>query len=820
MARRPLVPVLTAFTLGVLAASAFSGTDQSRPIILTVLVLLPLMAAAIAFPYGRPGFYAVLALFFFSGTLLTLHKRSGERLLHSTAVPGMQVTMEGTVLEPPRHRAHMTRAAVRVDRVFSGHPAHSPGERVYVTIYGQAPDLSPGDKIRFPARLRPFRNFNNPGSYDYESAMRIQGYSCAASISDGRRVVLMGPGTLGKTGDFLEEIRGPLRRWIQNTLPHPENSLLQALILGEKQGIAPPLREAFQAAGLAHVLAVSGLHVGLVAWLAFNAIRWILSRSYRLLLAVDVRKASALITCVPVTTYALVAGFHVSTQRALIMVLAFLFSIMLGREKEVWSILCLAALLILAVNPDALFTISFQLSFAAVAGILWLAPAMDRRIHKTSENGDHSPALLRRSARYASGLTAVTLAAFFFLLPLTTYYFHRIPLVSLPANLAATPILGLWVLPLGLLSALVFPFFPALADLLLQGAALGAAGMEAVARFLSEPAASAVWVISPNRFEVAVLYAVIVFGVFSLKGRFRILFLASCLVLAADIGYWIHETTLRRDLRITYLDVGQGNSALVEFPRGKRMLIDGGGFVLSDFDVGRMVVAPYLWRRKIARIHTLVLSHPDADHMNGLKFIAENFSPEELWHNGDCVDSDSYRSFMETVNAAGITLRLPGDSYIPNGIEGVGVEVLHPPPYTGEGVPPGGPSNDRSLVLRLTHAGTSFLFPGDIGSNAESQLVARAGELLRSDVLMAPHHGSNSSSSAAFLDLVQPAWCIVSAGFANRFGFPHSDVLARFSERGIRVVRTDLHGAVCVTAGAETLTVKKTVEEKRKPDIR
>ncbi len=809
MTRRPMIPLVTAFALGVSAASAFSGTGQSCLFILTVLTLPPFMAAALALRCGKPGFYAALALFFFSGILLTVHSRSKERPLHSAAVLGRQVTVEGTVLEPSLHRTHMTRTAVRVERVFPENVSFSPGERLYVTIYGQPPDLSPGTRIRFPARLRAFRNFNNPGSYDYEEAMRIRGYSCAASISDGRRVVLMGPGTLGWTGDLLERLRGPLRTWIGNKLPQPEQGLVQALLLGEKQGIPPPLREAFQAAGLAHVLAVSGLHVGLVAWLAFNAIRWILSRSYRLLLAVDVQKVTALLTCAPVTAYALLAGFHVSTQRALIMVVAFLFSIVAGREKDVWSTLCLAALLILAVNPDALFTISFQLSFGAVAGILWLAPAMDRHFQKPFGNGDPATTLLRRVTRYAFGLTTVTLAAVFFLFPLTIYYFHRVSLVSLPANLAATPILGLWLLPLGLISALAFPVLPALADLLLQGAALGAAGMGAVARSLSEPAA-AVWVITPNRFEVVILYAVIVFGIFSLKGRFRILFLVSLLVLAADIGYWIHETTLRRDLRVTYLDVGQGNSALVEFPRGKRMLIDGGGFMFSDFDVGRMVVAPYLWRRKIARIHTLVLSHPDADHMNGLRFIAAHFSPEELWYNGDRVDSDSYRTFTETVNAAGIALRMPGDSNIPNEIEGVGVEILHPPPYTGCGAP-GGPSNDRSLVLRLTHAGTSFLFPGDIERNAELQLISRTGRLLESDVLMAPHHGSDSSSSPAFLDLVQPEWCIISAGFRNRFGFPHQDVLARLSDRGIQVARTDLHGAIRVIAGRESLTVKGTV---------
>lgn len=813
MTRRPLVPLPAAFALGVAAAGRLSGADHSLYVVLSAVTLLPLMAAALAFRRALPGFYAVLALFFFSGVFLSLHNRPGERPLSSASVQRPEVTIEGTVLEPPRQGEHMTRTAVRVDRVFPDHVAHSPGEKVRVTIYGQVPELRPGMKIRFPARLRAFRNFNNPGSYDYESAMRIQGYSCSASVSDGRRVVFMGQGTLGRNGDLLERARGPVREWIRDTLPQPEQGLLLALILGERQGISPALREAFQVSGLAHVLAVSGLHVGLVAWLAFTFFHWLLSRSCRLILAVDIRKAAALITCVPVTAYALVAGFHVSTQRALIMVLAFMFSMVLGRERDLWSTFCLAALLILAATPGALYTISFQLSFGAVAGILWLAPYIDDYIRRPFNKLIPERGPVQRVTAYASGLTSVTLAAVFFLLPLTTYYFHRISLVSLPANLAATPILGLVVLPLGLLSALAFPLIPSLADLFLQGAALGAAGMISVARFLSEPAGAAVWVITPNRFEVFVLYAFMIFGIFSLQGRFRVLFLASCLVLAVNVGYWVFETRLRQDFRVTYLDVGQGNSALVEFPRGKRMLIDGGGFALSDFDVGRMVVAPYLWRRKISRIHTLVLSHPDTDHMNGLRFIAANFSPNELWHNGDRVDSAYYRDFMDTVNTAGLALRLPCDPMIPKEIKGVGVQILHPSPYPGPGdTPPRNMLNDRSLVLRLTYEGTSFLFPGDIESDAEAKLVSTVGQLLKSDVLLSPHHGSGTSSSDAFLGKVRPEWCIISAGFGNRFGFPNPNVLSRLSERGIRIARTDIHGAIRVTARPGSLTVKGTLE--------
>jgi competence protein ComEC len=782
--------------------------------VLLLLLGLPLLLGlALAFRSARAAPFLLLILFALSGGLLALTERQPEQTLVRAAAVRARVTVEGTVLEPPLYRNHVTRFPVRVDRVLPAGRSRAAGERLYVAVYSPTPELRPGQRIRFPARLRPFRNFNNPGRYDYEAAMKDRGFACAASVSDGRRVVCMASkGTLGRVQAALETLRGPLRDWFRRALPATEQGLMRALVLGEKQGIEPDTREAFQAAGLAHVLAVSGLHVGLVAWLAFSSVCWILSRSRRLLLGMDVRRVSAVAACLPAALYALTAGFHVSTQRALIMVLAYLLSVASGREKDVWSTLSLAALLILAATPHALRTISFQLSFGAVVGILWLAPAIYRRIPRPFEDGDEGPGPAARVTDYAAGLLSATLAAVLFLLPLTVFYFHRVSLVSLPANLAATPILGLWILPLGLLSSGLMPFVPSLADLLLRAAALGASAMAGTARFLSGLDGAAVWVVSPNRFEVLLLYAVIIFGVFALRGRLRPLFLASCLVLAADVGYWVHQTALRRDLRVTYLDVGQGNAALVQLPRGKRMLVDGGGFRTGDFDVGRMVVAPYLWRQKIARIHTLVLSHPEADHMNGLGFIAANFSPDSLWYSGDEEDSDSYRRFMDVVRAASIRVKTPGDPDLPDEIEGVRVEILHPLEggVEGEALPRLG-TNDRSLVLRLSHAGFSFLFPGDIGRGVETLLVRRFGERLRSDVLLAPHHGSNTSSCPTFLRQVRPVWCVVSAGFENRFGFPHAAVIARLREAGVRVARTDLHGAVRVTAAPGSLTVRGTL---------
>ena len=239
------------------------------------------------------------------------------------------------------------------------------------------------------------------------------------------------------------------------------------------------------------------------------------------------------------------------------------------------------------------------------------------------------------------------------------------------------------------------------------------------------------------------------------------------------------------------------------------MLIDGGGFSRDNFDVGRMVVAPFLFHSKILRIDYLILTHPQADHMNGLRFIASNFQPEEFWTNGDRAENQSFRKLMNILDTKSIKRVLPSD--LRGGIEisGVKIDILHPP-SNGDGGQVLGRSlrlNDNSLVLKLSYGGKSFLFPGDLERAGEEMLVLNASTLLKSDILLAPHHGSKGSCSRRFLEMVRPGICIISSGSGSDFEFPHSETLDRLEETGCRIIRTDRVGAVQLYAKPERLEI-------------
>jgi competence protein ComEC len=261
--------------------------------------------------------------------------------------------------------------------------------------------------------------------------------------------------------------------------------------------------------------------------------------------------------------------------------------------------------------------------------------------------------------------------------------------------------------------------------------------------------------------------------------------------------------------------VAQGNATLIQFPGKERMLIDGGGFPRGRFDIGKMVVAPFLFHSKIARVDYIVLTHPQADHMNGLRFIAKNFRPKEFWYNGDSSESQSFLALMEIIDSKGIKKFLPKDLRGGRNISGVKTEVLHPP--TDQEARPAFLQamslNDKSLVLKLSYGGTSFLFPGDLERPGEEMVISNAGPLLESDVLLAPHHGSRYSCSRRFLEMVRPRICVISSGSGNYAGFPHLQTLKRLKESGCRTIRIDQVGAVRLTPEQTRIKVKSFLKE-------
>lgn len=813
---RPLIPVLSFFISGIITGRILLPYNERLyliPAFLTACLLI------VSF-FSRRRFLRLtcfLLIFFLAGIFLVFTKSIQPPRLLELTEGKKRIILEGTVLNEETIVQKRSRFYLLVEAVYFDQDAIPIEEKVAVTIYNNIVDLDPGQRIRFPASLSPFKNFNNPGRYDYEEAMSLKGFSCRASISDGRYIVPMGRGDLGILGKAMEAVRNPIRKLIASSLSPVNQAVYRAIILGERQGIEYDLRESFNVTGLGHVLCVSGMHVGLVAVASFALFRFLFSLSYSLMLRIDIRKLSALVTCLCVFAYTFIAGFQVSAKRAMIMAITYLLSIVIGREKDQWSTLALAALFVLALDPNDLLNTSFQLSFIAVIGIFWISPEIYRLI-KTTFNGLDRGNVLSRIYIYFSSLLVITISAVVILLPVTTYYFHRISVIAVPMNLIVEPLLALWILPVGLLSVVFLPVSSTISSLILKAGALGLDCMMNIIRFWSGFSWASFWSITPNPFEIALCYGIMIFFIFAIKRRAwaRWGLLLVLIIGVMDVSYWLYETRFNRDLRVTFIDVGQGNSALVQLPGRERILIDGGGYLGSSFDTGRMVVAPFLLYNKIRRIDYIVLSHPHPDHLNGLNFIAENFSAKEFWYNGQDVETREFIKLMETINKNNIKILLPDDLSGGREISGVEIQLFHPLVSDGSWIVGRSKSskglNNNSLVLKISYKGKSFLFPGDIEEEAERAVASNWGYSLDSDVLLAAHHGSKTSSTVPFLEAVSPELSIISCGKGNSFGFPHAEAIQRLKDIGSEIIGIDESGAVRISVKEDGLRIKRFIE--------
>ena len=691
--------------------------------------------------------------------------------------------LAGDVRETPRVRDGRTHLVVAARWSERGQRRERRRGLVRLTVRGVLPDVELGDRLVAPVTLRTPRNFATPGTFDVVGHLARRGIHATAFVWRSDDVRVLGRGAPG--------VRRALERWrrtvtarIAEHVPGRRGAVLQALIVGERGGVDDELRGAFAHAGMAHVLAISGLHVAIVAWGAVAAARALLARSAWLVLRVDVSALGQVGALVPVAVYCVLGGLAVSALRAGLMVAIGSLALLLGRRAAVDQRLAMAALVLACAWPGVVHETSFQLSFAAVLGI-WLG-------WRRWGPSRHRPSRVRAALLVS---TAAALAT----APLGALHFGTVSLVGPLVNPVAVPLFGTLPVAFGLLGAVAAPV-PSLSALLLQAAGMSLVPGLALVEGLARVPGLSIAVPAPSPLELGLLYGLLAASVLR-PSRLRtaaILILAGALVL--DVGWWVRERWAPGRLRVSFLDVGQGDAAVAELPDGRVLVIDAGGFPGSRFDLGRAVVGPFLRSRKIRRVDALVMSHAHPDHFAGMAFLIRHFHPRALWWSGVPGSGEAWGGLWEAVAAAGVETRVLARGRQPAGFDET-LEVLHPPTRW-----PGATVNDASLVVRLAHAGRSVLFTGDVERRGELAMLGVPN--LEATVVKVPHHGSRTSSAAAWVRAVRPVLATVSVGLDNRYGHPHADVEARYRRYGACFLRTDQCGTIVVRFGRRDLVVE------------
>jgi len=505
--------------------------------------------------------------------------------------------------------------------------------------------------------------------------------------------------------------------------------------------------------------------------------------------------------------YTFIAGMNIPAFRSLVTALLVLFAVVLRRQRSLIHLIAATALLVLAFSPLALFTASFQLSFAAVLAINCIYPRLPLVVARP--DAKTPPSLISKGIWTLQSMFYVSLAATAGTLPFMLYHFNRFSLIGPMMNLIIEPLLCLWALPCGLLGIPLIWLSPDLAELILK---FGSAGIRLTVWFAEAMAGfpyASIWAITPSLFEMAVFFIILWILLqerLTARGVWLALIFATGLLGSFTSSLW--NPWPRKELIVSYLDVGQGTSTLLQLPNGKNILIDGGGSQSDQFNPGSSIIGPFLWRQRIWRLDDMIITHPHKDHYNGLSFVYARFQPHRLIVNGDNGDEPAYLAFLQTVEAekTPIIQASAGDKLLQQ--EGVLLECLGMNGLLEDSS--SWSTNHRSLVLRLQFGERSFLFPGDIGVESEKLLI-RDGGGLDSDVLLAPHHGSLTSASPAFIEAVSPGMIVVSAGTARQDSLPAPAHRNQWGQKGIQILVTSRQGTVtCCTDGtrlrADTFT--------------
>lgn len=763
--------------------------------LLLFLLLLSLSTAWIFFisrKYKFAFYLILLTTFLFGFSLYRLTDRNYENnSLHQLQASGY-VDFYGTLYRSPSQGKDSDTLFLNVEKIFYQKQELAIQGRLQVTVARPYQPSNPlhllvRDKIKVSAQIsssRGFQNFN-PGFLERlqknrkihnraysKSPLLIKKISSGSTLSPIRQIAKFKYSLIRNIEKFFPAVDNSLT-------VSPQGAVLEALLLGDRGRMDESMSRALQDAGIFHLFAISGAHIAIISFILFFFFR---------LLRISTRSSYIMLMFILIVYAFLVEG-RPSILRATTMTLIFLLGKLIWKETTLFNTISISAFALLCINPFSLFNAGFQLTYAATLSIVIFYPKFIKYLPKWP---------LR-----ISEIFALSAASQIGVLPIMAKTFNRITFSSLFLNFAALPLVALIMI-----SGYLFLFFsfisPVIANYLVQAVNFLINLLLSISHIFDSFSFLSFRIPTPHTATIAgyFLFLFILLLPWKKKKVRRMAFAGFLVFLAVLITYPFPSTS--KYLKVTFIDVGQGDSILVEFPGQKKMLIDGGGFFSGDFDIGERVLSPFLWKKGIKTIDYLVLTHPHPDHLNGLISVARNFKVRQFWESLSPVENHFYEELQRNLAPSILKKRMfRTSSHL---INGTTIDILHPKDSRLR-LPFSSNENELSMVLRLSYGRTSFLLTGDIGLEAEQDILENM-KLIKSNILKSPHHGSLSSSSEEFLSAVNPSIIIICVGENNRYNFPNPIILQRYKEQGATLYRTDTHGAIEITSDGQKFSIK------------
>lgn len=719
----------------------------------------------------------------FGAVLMPIEQFKADELRKKTELLSLYewdtVTVSGTIYS--RGKSSSGRNIFELEVEQTELPERTSWDEVYnLRLYGSdgEPEIPVKHRlVKVDVELYSFPEKRNPHEFDYGQ------WLLSRSIVAHGELVTLHESKPGSSGGWVSIRQNVLNR-IDRLFDEQEASLAKALFIGHKKELTNETRQAFSRAGLSHIMAVSGMHVGFIVAPFWLLIPWLWRWKWG-------KWAGLVMLTLLLFSYAGITGFSASVNRASIMAWLLTYGKLFQKLRHSVNLLAVAALILLLIRPSNLFGVGFQLSFSAVLIILLVMPEAQRLI---------SPKY--RYNRIGGLMTIVIISVIvqIGLFPILAAYFGEFSLMGPVANALVVPMLGL-VVPVGLLVSVAGDWFgsAAIHASTIIGWALKWIGEVALTAGGTSWSYITVDGISPWLFPVwiAIVLAVAAIRIPQIRWKLFIFFLFGCNIFIADL---LLRKAYDNRLELTALDVGQGDAIYIKTPAGKHILVDAGRWSPGG-NSGERTIIPYLKHRQVKSLDAVILSHPHADHIGGMPDLMREFPIKAIYQSSYPYDSRLYENYMSLADSLAIPVHNVSAGDMITIDPAVRLFILGPEAQAS--VP--GNINNASVAFRLDYLDASFLFTGDAEKKQERLLVNRYGDFLDTEFLKTGHHGSKTSSSVPFISQVTPDITITSVAFRNRFGHPHRSSVSTLTASGAKNYFTSLSGALIFTSDGKTI---------------
>ncbi len=707
---------------------------------------------------------------------------------------GENLEIVGTVISNPIDKEYKNQYTLKVEKIDENKKYQN--TNLQLNVKKEKENLSYGDKIIVKGNFEEASTARNEGGFNYKQYLKTKKIYGIVTV-DKKDVKVVNKNNTNIIELLANKVRNSMKGKIEQNITDATSGLLSGMLIGDKSNLPKEIQEDFRNSSLSHILAISGMHVSYV----MLGITFLISKMK------FSKKMSKMITIVILLFFIILTGKTASVERACFMSVYAILASLLHKRANVLASISISILIILIINPYSILDIGLQLSYGGTLGIVLIYPILKKckksKKEKAKENKFQK--LIQKIKEKILDIIRLTVSANLVIFPIILYQYNTMSFTFIISNLLISSIIGIIII-LGFMSVFASYIFMPLAKVMFFLTQILLNILAQTAHLCAKLPFSKVYFPTPKIYVILIYYLFLIYIILAKRNIISVKKISKKIFIIFIIIVIISNLIVKvipKEFTISFIDVGQGDSMLISTPKGKRILVDGGGTRDSEnFDVGRQTLIPYLLNKGITKLDYIVISHFDSDHATGVAQILGKIDVSSIILTRQLEENDIYRHILSIAKEKKIKL-----IYVKEGdvlkIGGIKISIIHPE----NKLMINNPMNNNSIVCKVEYNSFSMLLTGDIEMEAE-ELILRKNINLKADVLKVAHHGSKTSTTGEFLKAINPKVALIGVGKNNNFGHPSNEVIQRLKENGTRIYRTDENGEISITVNKKGRIIK------------